>query len=508
MDRYSKTHRSIYLKWKKLEDSKCLNKYSNIITEIEEQIDNFNKIQHTNFYQEWKKLNKIIKDRNNEIKDCIAKGHLSNDLYVVDKINNFSIRCPNHNAPTCSNNPAPHLRESPSIKVTRVKGSCTPGKNCNKEAAAKREEKSRLQSGVSLGNPKRTSSPRLNTKDERPQHPTEKEPIDTSLISQVQPITTHTAPLVAEVKVSEDKVHQDSITPEPDEARKKLLDVSESSKVNAEETPLKDPLVQTVINNVSATGHSSGVVDSSNNTVQVKLPGNQSFDGNLPGQQHIGDQVPIRNDGNDQAVASIILDTPFMAAGVSLGENPSDRNHADVSAKGVDLDNATFSEKLGEETATETVSGDVSTINREGSEIKNSSDGNFSNDDTDSDDSPDPNFYAEGSSDKALSSSVPYNAENSSGLVADNGNKSDILGKIFDAISNKNHIIQASAPMGIVMLLGLLFKYTPLWRVLTKKNRKKGAGIIEELNSVLQEPSIMDDERSIPFSYGAFEYSS
>ncbi|KMZ89787.1 hypothetical protein PVMG_06055 [Plasmodium vivax Mauritania I] len=103
---------------------------------------------------------------------------------------------------------------------------------------------------------------------------------------------------------------------------------------------------------------------------------------------------------------------------------------------------------------------------------------------------------------------TPCNAENGSGLVTDNDNKSDFFGKIFEVISNKEHIIQASAPMGIVLLLGLLFKYTPLWRVLTKKNRKKGVGINEELNSVLQETTIMDDERSIPFSYGAFEYST
>ncbi|VUZ99476.1 PIR protein [Plasmodium vivax] len=93
-------------------------------------------------------------------------------------------------------------------------------------------------------------------------------------------------------------------------------------------------------------------------------------------------------------------------------------------------------------------------------------------------------------------------------LFNGNGNILDTLKKFFDSIPNKNHIMQASAPMGIVLLLGLLFKYTPLWRVLTKKNMKKGAVINEELNSVLQEPSIMDDERSIPFSYGAFEYSS
>ncbi|SCA83637.1 VIR protein [Plasmodium vivax] len=84
----------------------------------------------------------------------------------------------------------------------------------------------------------------------------------------------------------------------------------------------------------------------------------------------------------------------------------------------------------------------------------------------------------------------------------------DIYGKVINAIQSNPQIIKTSAPMGIALLLGLLFKYTPLWRVLTKKNRKKGEGINEELNSVLQEPSLMDDERSIPFSYGAFEYSS
>ncbi|KMZ95089.1 hypothetical protein PVMG_05616, partial [Plasmodium vivax Mauritania I] len=84
----------------------------------------------------------------------------------------------------------------------------------------------------------------------------------------------------------------------------------------------------------------------------------------------------------------------------------------------------------------------------------------------------------------------------------------DIYGKVVNTIKNNPQIIKTSAPIGIALLLGLLFKYTPLWRVLTKKNRKKGAGINEELNSVLQEPSIMDDERSIPFSYGAFEYST
>ncbi|KMZ76564.1 hypothetical protein PVIIG_06341 [Plasmodium vivax India VII] len=39
-----------------------------------------------------------------------------------------------------------------------------------------------------------------------------------------------------------------------------------------------------------------------------------------------------------------------------------------------------------------------------------------------------------------------------------NGNKLDVFSRIFEAISNKEHVIKASAPMGIVLLLGLLFK--------------------------------------------------
>ncbi|KMZ86084.1 hypothetical protein PVBG_05483 [Plasmodium vivax Brazil I] len=401
MDRHFGTHRSILHNWQKQSGNYCLNKYSTIKTKIEEEIDNFNKKKHRNFYHEWKKLNKTIEDRNNEIKDCIEKVHISNDLYVLDTIKNFSRRCLNRRAHTCSNNPTSHVRESHSLKKTVTEGSCKSGKGCNKETAATREEKSKLQSRVSAGEPKRISSPILHPKDQHEKHPTGREQINTSVISQAQPSTTHAVPLVAKVEVSEDRVHRDSISSEPDEAQKKHLAVSEPSKVKAEESPPRDPIVPTVVNYESEAGYSSGVMDSGKNILQDKLPA------------------------------------------VSLGEKPSDKDHADASPKGMDLVSVTFSEKPGEETATETVSGDVSIINREGSEIKNSSDGNFSNEDTDNDDSPDQTFYTEGSSDKALSSSVPYNAEKGSGLFTDNGNKSDIFSKFVDAISNKDHIIQA-----------------------------------------------------------------
>ncbi|SCA60126.1 hypothetical protein PVT01_000075300 [Plasmodium vivax] len=133
--------------------------------------------------------------------------------------------------------------------------------------------------------------------------------------------------------------------------------------------------------------------------------------------------------------------------GVSLGEKPSDNDHVDASPKNADLVSATSSEQLGEETTTEKVPGDLYTTTSAGSQINISSDGNSSNADTDTENVLDKTLCTEGSGDNMLSSGVPCNAE-------------------------------------------------------------KGNEINQELHSVLQEPSIMDEERSIPFSYSAFEYSS
>ncbi|SCA83558.1 VIR protein [Plasmodium vivax] len=94
-------------------------------------------------------------------------------------------------------------------------------------------------------------------------------------------------------------------------------------------------------------------------------------------------------------------------------------------------------------------------------------------------------------------------------LTNDGGDISGILNKISNLIlNNQDNMIKASIPMGTVLLLSLLFKYTPLWTILTKRKRKKQSHMNEKLQRVLQQPSIGSEERSIPFSYSAFEYSS
>ncbi|CAI7724308.1 PIR protein [Plasmodium vivax] len=94
-------------------------------------------------------------------------------------------------------------------------------------------------------------------------------------------------------------------------------------------------------------------------------------------------------------------------------------------------------------------------------------------------------------------------------LTPGNTNEQGIFNQFFNTMrQNKENVIKTSMPMGIVLLLSLLFKYTPLWRILTKRNRNKRSHMNEKLQRVLQQPSIGSEERSIPFSYSAFEYSS
>ncbi|VVA00070.1 PIR protein [Plasmodium vivax] len=94
-------------------------------------------------------------------------------------------------------------------------------------------------------------------------------------------------------------------------------------------------------------------------------------------------------------------------------------------------------------------------------------------------------------------------------LTPGNTNEQGIFNQFFNTMrQNKENVIKTSIPMGIVLLLSLLFKYTPLWRILTKRKRNKRSHMNEKLQRVLQQPSTGSETKSIPFSYSAFEYSS
>ncbi|CAI7724288.1 PIR protein [Plasmodium vivax] len=272
--------------------------------------------------------------------------------------------------------------------------------------------------------------------------------------------------------------------------------------------------------------------DSRGKFPQLKLSGNQDSDGktqigNIPDKDIPGSQVH-----SEQALAMKTAEGSPTAQNDLISKERGDQNPISSSTVIANTEILTpdhvdsFRAGISDSSSDHLTAGDVPSASRSAEEKLYQPEGSH-HPPTDNEVSAglDNNVAATRSEDEAQDvSQVTHRIKNAGGTSPDggttctetqsselndvNGNKLDVFSRIFEAISNKEHIVQASAPMGIVLLLSLLFKYTPLWRALTKKNSKKGASINQELHSVLQEPSIMDEERSIPFSYGAFQYSS
>ncbi|VUZ93235.1 PIR protein [Plasmodium vivax] len=503
MNRPFGTQRSIIHHWQKYNGGYCFNKYSTIKKEIEEKIDNFYKIQNRNLHQEWDQINKAITAGNAVIQDCVRNGHKLNDLYAVDTIKNFIERCSKHNAPTCGANRASQVRKYPALKISGAGNSCGAGKGCKEGIAQAKEKNGKSQSRALEEGSKTVRSPRTDPKYDRQNNPIEQEPGNTNIISQLQPSVSRSDPhVVAEVKELGQRDNGVSTSSNREESQVQPLPSLGPSKENTFETSTRDQQLQTVTTVKSDTGDSSQVRISGENTPKGKLP----VGDNSHVQQDNIEQVLNREPNENPPPPN--HDTVYSVEIAPSDGNPANRVSISVSTDGFDSARASFPEQPRDTVTAETIPGVVANSNIADPDGKSHMGDDSANRPADSDVSPVKTACTEASSDQASGSETPCSKREDGELVTSAGYILEKVHEFFDAIPNKEHVIKASAPMGIVLLLGLLFKYTPLWRVLTKKNRKKGAVINEELNSVLQEPSIIDDERSIPFSYGAFEYSS
>ncbi|CAI7723973.1 PIR protein [Plasmodium vivax] len=497
--RRTSAHNSALDIYKRFYSNECTKKYNKYKNEIEQKISLFNRLNHAHFKKEWDKVDRFIKEKNNEITDCVKNKHVSVDYYGDPDIKNFSDRCPNPS--TCRNNPVTPVKKIPESKNEK-KETCR-GAKCKKQLASTEVVSSKSQSRITPVDPVAKSSNVHASPKQRKKHTDEEVSQAAKAVLQtkenVKPVGNSNR---SELKVPEENTNHNSIIsgqvqnqtqqfsgsvhPENKEIRTDFNDASQNSS-RGEPESLDTPQI-TDLDTSTLQSFPITVQDVDNETAE-----NQDNDR----VSHIS-KIPCPGD----------LTVEHLSAEYTCHKN---------------ADSTDYDEKKKDEEATFDTHPHAEDVGKEGNIVSSvHSKGNYreSHDHslTDIQDDLHMNLSAqnpdhkttcrEGATTSENDNGTPCNSENDSGLVTDKDNKSDFFGKIFEVISNKDHIIQASAPMGIVMLLGLLFKFTPLWRVLTKKNRKKGAGIIEELNSVVQEPSIMDEERSIPFSYGSFEYSS
>ncbi|VVA00179.1 PIR protein [Plasmodium vivax] len=116
---------------------------------------------------------------------------------------------------------------------------------------------------------------------------------------------------------------------------------------------------------------------------------------------------------------------------------------------------------------------------------------------------------ADGVSTNSLTSSKSSRSDGYSEEVEPSEKYIDEYTSVINLITTyKKYIINTVVPLIIILLLILLMKYKALRIIFTKIKRKKQNDMNEKLQRVLQQPSNGSEQRRIPFSYSAFEYSS
>ncbi|EDL42698.1 variable surface protein Vir18, putative [Plasmodium vivax] len=483
----------------------CLNSYSTLKSDINEKIDHFYNATHENIYKEWQQLYKYINEKNASIKHCIVNGYIKSDLNEDDKIKNFRSICDNKG--NCRINVESNVNTNPPLKRTGRVEPCKGGTNCKtekvktKETAGKAKLRSKLDGqsskAVSLQIPRAQSTSQEHAGGE-----------ESNKQSEALPAQSDVMTLPNSIK-SEDH--------EPKSVTNKETSVSVQGRTstqalpNTGDTPSRElnPQAKDFPSQSSSAGESD-----EGGTLQVNNPGKSLLQSNLSDDQTL--DVNHRNMQTHQVGDVEKQDHKHQIDATERSDRVSSLERASASGKldnegSVDGDNNRQDNNV------------VAHVLEPSSQLYTQNEGVVSASTvvvSSGDASLSPKTYGDGvpgavngkeiqngqeRDSEHLCNEISCSAEKDGELT---DAKLDILAQISNVIKSNPQIIKTSMPIGIALLLGLLFKYTPLWRVLTKKNRKKGAGINEELNSVLQGPSIMDEETSIPFSYGAFEYSS
>ncbi|CAG9473037.1 unnamed protein product [Plasmodium vivax] len=457
--------------YQKYDNGQCMNSYSTLKDDIYQKIDRFNNATHTDIYSEWHELYKYINAKNDSIKHCFDKRYINSDFSKDEKINKFRSIC--NKRGKCHINVESSIHKNPPSKRTGRVEPCR-GKNCKTEIAGKVKLQPQLEGEPSkatlLQRPKaqETSREHAGGKESNKQ----KEVAQTDVKTLLNSIKSEDhGPESVTNKQSKDSPSQSNSVREFDAGG--TLRVSNSGKSLLENNLSDNQTLDANQHNMQT--HEGGDVENQDNNHQIvvtELPNRVSKLGRDSASEKLGDKGFVDKDnsihGNNDVAHDLEDAIPLDNQKESVVSAPNE---------GVSSDDARHDR--------ETYDGGVHGA-ANGREIEHSQEPGSEH----------------------LCNGPLCRAEKVNEMDTNDGNILGTLSEFFNAIQDNPQIIKTSAPIGIALLLGLLFKYTPLWRVLTKKNRKKGAGINEELNSVLQEPSIMDDERSIPFSYGAFEYSS
>ncbi|KMZ82405.1 hypothetical protein PVIIG_06111 [Plasmodium vivax India VII] len=436
---------------------KCISDYSRYRNEFVRQIEALSKSNQREFCKRCDIIKKNIKEKDRELNHCYVKNLVTVKLIQNDNIKDFIEECPE--IPECNKKYIPSANKG-SVLKSGTKEACGRS-GCKNERAETVNGKSQL--GVDARTPKLESSQRegivkqssshaqgevtKQTK-ESPQGQGDIKPPDNLDMTQVkeskQIDNDHSSTNVEEKQLSQPVSASDTLS---------------SSELGIQASDLPS---QTSSSGESNSDNTTQVEHLSKGDIQDLHARNHTSDNNNPVRQAAASKIFEDQKAGDRGDVTYI---PGRATGdlVSTVPHTAPSTLGDKAPVDVDKDR--------ESPASE----DIVTEESGSSVIV---DGNSR---------PDENTEK----------------------VAFSENLFDQDTSVFNLIIKyKKYIINAVVPLIIILLLILLMKYTPLGKIFTKIKRKKQNDMNEKLQRVLQQPSNGSEERRIPFSYSAFEYSS
>ncbi|CAI7718691.1 PIR protein [Plasmodium vivax] len=488
----------------KLQDVRCISNYRQCITAVEQKIDAIPYDTSKRFCTKCIELKNDIIQRSNGLKQCYISSRLQ-PIEDTDKIKEFINKCPNLHK--CQNPTVPPPKKPDRVRQTN-EDSCRGNARCREKTVPAKSQKANSPGLVSQ-NPKSRSTEVQNSL-QRNIGPSEEK-----VSSPKEPQTTpSTSSLGTQDDRSKSIVSKPYVNRETIETQMQPVPVQTPSPSSESDNPRRDLSSHSSLTGDSHSSSSPQVEDIKKDTSAADLHGNK----NAGCSQH-QEQCP-----HAQITPGIIDDHKDAVVGNSVngsivGKIITGQEHVDGQPQS----------RIEDTGGTITLSGNIASSDAvpdpQGGIGTGDDGGDHNHDTSHSQNSDHSNTLGVNTADSKSSGSEPAHSQavvsdvSCSGtycitrqgdeLTDDGGDKLGIFNKIFSTIqANKDNVINTSIPVGIVLLLSLLFKYTPLWSFLTKRKRKKQSHMNEKLQRVLQQPSIGSEERSIPFSYSAFEYSS
>ncbi|KMZ87796.1 hypothetical protein PVBG_05048 [Plasmodium vivax Brazil I] len=494
MSQLSQYIRSIWGRYQQFNDNRCLTDFAKFKNEIEQKISALNRKNPNAFCNECVKVKESITGKDREFKKCyVGRSKKLNLIEDNIDIKSFIDECIVF--PECVRKRSAHNRPVP-LRSTNT-GLCEKNDRCNNENSRTRGVGRKEQQGLDTETSRTGSSRTQKPQSTGAQQVEGKDSKQETIVSQTRTIAnTLPNPVTTQHGGSESVKNHQHITSEQVETSTQPSTTSgHKSTKDVDSHALSPP----PLSRSDQKSDSDIPLEQSHTDIDPiqKNSTDDKPDGNSPGERDTAAQIDVKQDIARQAGVTETPDSAIHADKVFVQKDPSGAN-IDLYGEAVVHDHPGTRNPEIKDSVTErsndsdTIHGitsdgggyhtEVSYVNNAGNEAQSNASSCIGN---------------------------PCSNEQSTEI---NSHNSETLG-MFNHISkilleNQGHMIKASIPMGIVLLLTFLFKYTPLWKILTKRKRNKQSHMKEKLQRVLQQPSIEREERSVPFSYSAFEYSS